>query len=68
MDTFHAIGPSKRPPIGSRSIYRLFSTQLFREQVGRSNDMGTIEYVTCRYDTVEVENSLKLDQTESVQD
>ena len=31
---------------------------MFREHSGRTNDMGTIEYATFRYDTVEVENGL----------
>ena len=33
---------------------------LFREHSGRTTDMDTIEYATFRYDTVEVENGLKI--------
>ena len=33
---------------------------LFREHSSRTNGMDTIEYATFRYDTVEVENGLKI--------
>ena len=35
-----------------------YRISLFRERSGRTNDMGTIEYATFRYDTAEVENGL----------
>ena len=31
---------------------------MFRDNLGRTNDMHTLEYATFRYDTVEVENGL----------
>ena len=33
---------------------------LFRERSGRTNDINTLEHSPFRYDTVEVENRLKL--------
>ena len=35
-----------------------YRISLFHEHSDRTNDMDTIEYATCRYDTAEMENGL----------
>ena len=39
-------------------IVRKRTVSMFREHLGRTNDMDTMEYAASRYDTVEVKNGL----------